>query len=102
MLFFCKVFFVADCIWHLLHTVFGLCDDPCCVFPQAFEAVKSAGWPSLTVTPLDPADKSEIITGYMEGIYGKTMSDDQKQMIVNAPQTNNPLYLKALLDEVVL
>ena len=44
----------------------------------------------------------EIVTEYMETLYGKTLSDEQKNMIVSADQCNNPLYLKALLDEVWL
>ena len=59
-----------------------------------------AGWPTIHVSPLDPSEKAQIVTGYMEGIYGKTLSEDQKALIVDAPQTNNPLYLRAVLDEV--
>ena len=54
----------------------------------------------MKVSPLNPSEKMEIVIGYMEGIYGKTLAQDQKDMMVNAEQTNNPLYLKALLDEV--
>ena len=54
----------------------------------------------MDVKPLDPAEKEEIVSGFLEKIYGKTLSQEQKGMIVEAPQTNNPLYLKALLDEV--
>ncbi len=54
----------------------------------------------MQVKPLQESEKMDIVTGYLEGIYGKTLSDEQKTMIVNAPQTNNALYLKALLDEV--
>ena len=54
----------------------------------------------MKVDPLQENEKMNIVVGYLEGIYGKTLSNDQKNMIVNAPQTNNPLYLKAMLDEV--
>lgn len=63
-------------------------------------AVVKFGWPTMKVSPLDNSQKMEIITGYLEGIYGKTLGQDQKKMIVEAKQTNNPLYLRSLLDEV--
>ncbi|KAK3101549.1 hypothetical protein FSP39_004391 [Pinctada imbricata] len=69
---------------------------------RAKDAILSRKWPSMQVSPLEPSQKMEIITGYLEGIYSKTLSDEQKQMIVDAPQTNNPLYLRSLLDEVRL
>ena len=54
----------------------------------------------MSVKPLNTAEKDQIITDYLEKIYGKTLSADQKEMIVTAPQTDNALYIKALLDEV--
>ena len=63
------------------------------------EAVTLAGWPTFQVHPLDMNEKAEIVTGYMD-LYGKTLNDEQRALIINAKQTNNPLYLKALLDEV--
>ena len=54
----------------------------------------------MKVEPLDTSQKEQIITDYLEGIYGKTLNVEQKKMIVDAEQTNNPLYLKSLLDEV--
>ena len=58
------------------------------------------GWPSMSVKPLDTSQKEQIITDYLEGIYGKTLNAEQKRMLVDSEQTNNPLYLKSLLDEV--
>ena len=67
---------------------------------QAFDAVTQRQWPSMRVTPLDVTEKEQIVKGYLEGVYGKTLSDEQRDLIVAAEQTNNPLYLRALLDEV--
>ncbi|XP_061175870.1 uncharacterized protein LOC133184810 [Saccostrea echinata] len=67
---------------------------------RAMDSVLNFGWPTMKVSPLENSQKMEIITGYLEGIYGKTLSQEQKEMIVEAPQTNNPLYLRSLLDEV--
>jgi hypothetical protein len=54
----------------------------------------------MKVEPLDESQKGQILSDYLEGIYGKTLTQDQKDMIVNAKQTSNALYLKSLLDEV--
>ena len=48
---------------------------------------------------LQENEKLDIITGYMD-LYGKTLNKEQTDLIINAKQSSNPLYLKALLDEV--
>lgn len=63
-------------------------------------ACTEAGFPSMRVSPLQESEKMQIITDYLEGIYGKTLTMEQKGMIINVKQTSNPLYLKSLLDEV--
>ena len=57
------------------------------------------GWPTYKVEPLQESEKKDIIHGYM-GLYGKTLNQEQTDLIINAKQSSNPLYLKALLDEV--
>ncbi|XP_078619476.1 uncharacterized protein LOC144886633 isoform X1 [Branchiostoma floridae x Branchiostoma japonicum] len=69
---------------------------------RAMEAASASGWETFGVQPLQPEEKSAIIKGYLEDMYTKTLSEEQKQLILDAPQTNNPLYLKALLDEMRL
>ena len=49
---------------------------------------------------LQEKEKLSIITGYMN-LYGKTLNKEQTDLIINAKQSSNPLYLKALLDEVL-
>ncbi|XP_022088563.1 uncharacterized protein LOC110978130 isoform X2 [Acanthaster planci] len=66
---------------------------------RAMDAVTGAGWPTMRVHPLNVDEKLEIVTGYMK-LYGKTLNKEQRSMIIDAKQTDNPLYLKALLDEV--
>ena len=53
----------------------------------------------MLVQPLNPSEKMEIITTYMS-LFSKTLNEEQLATIIEAEQTNNPLYLKALLDEV--
>ncbi|XP_076109505.1 uncharacterized protein LOC143078527 [Mytilus galloprovincialis] len=67
---------------------------------RAMNACIEAGFPSMKVSPLQESQKMQIITDYLEGIYGKTLTTEQKEMIINVKQTSNPLYLKSLLDEV--
>ncbi|VDI38996.1 Hypothetical predicted protein [Mytilus galloprovincialis] len=67
---------------------------------RAMNACIEAGFPSMRVSPLQEYEKIQIITDYLEGIYGKTLTTEQKGMIINVKQTSNPLYLKSLLDEV--
>ena len=66
---------------------------------QAEEAVEAAGCPTMQVQPLNPSEKMEIITTYMS-LFSKTLNEEQLATIIEAEQSNNPLYLKALLDEV--
>lgn len=66
---------------------------------KALEAVEAAEWPTFRVEPLNANEKEEIIDGYMH-LYGKTLTSEQKGLIIEANQSCNPLYLKALLDEV--
>lgn len=67
---------------------------------KAYESVKRYQWPTLQVEPLNLEQKREIITEFFEKIYSKTLNTEQKELIQNSTQTDNPLYLRALLDEV--
>lgn len=53
----------------------------------------------MEVFPLNRQEKLDIVSGYMS-MYAKTLNEEQTALIVEAEQSNNPLYLKALLDEV--
>ncbi|XP_071484949.1 uncharacterized protein [Diadema antillarum] len=66
---------------------------------KAQDKVLEFCWPTYKVEPLKDEEKHEIITGYMN-LYGKSLNAEQSDLIITAPQSSNPLYLKALLDEV--
>nr|XP_006817896.1 PREDICTED: uncharacterized protein LOC100371827 [Saccoglossus kowalevskii] len=89
-----------DLLWLPRQLPPGVCVVLTTLVGRAFDAVTSAGWPTFPVHALKPDEKEAIITGYLEGIYGKTLTGEQKQNIIDAPQSNNPLYLRALLDEL--
>lgn len=56
-------------------------------------------WPTLHVAPLNPGERARLIKEYLAQ-YTKTLSPDRAERIGNAPQCTNPLYLRALLDEL--
>jgi tetratricopeptide (TPR) repeat protein len=56
-------------------------------------------WPTVTVTPLEPAERRTLIVDYLAQ-YTKRLSPAQVQRIAGARQAANPLYLRALLDEL--
>ncbi|MBM4286409.1 MAG: tetratricopeptide repeat protein, partial [Deltaproteobacteria bacterium] len=62
-------------------------------------ALEKRGWPTFTVAPLDPEEMRRAIPEYL-GIYRKTLDAPLVEAIVAAPQAANPLYLKALLEEL--
>ncbi|XP_041454385.1 uncharacterized protein LOC121407396 [Lytechinus variegatus] len=63
------------------------------------DVIELSGWPMYKIEGLQENEKLNIITGYMN-LYGKTLNKEQTDLIINAKQSSNPLYLKALLDEV--
>lgn len=68
---------------------------------RPLEELKRRGWPSMTVEPLEADERRELIQSYLAQ-YGKHLSAQRLDPIVSAGQTANPLYLRALLDELVV
>jgi tetratricopeptide (TPR) repeat protein len=56
-------------------------------------------WPTLEVAPLEPAERQTLIIDYLAQ-YTKQLSPAQVHRIAGAAQAANPLYLRALLDEL--
>ncbi|VDI39379.1 Hypothetical predicted protein [Mytilus galloprovincialis] len=89
-----------DLMWipeELPSNVFMLCST---LPGRAMQSCLRNKWPNMKVEPLQESQKMQIITDYLQGVYGKTLNSEQKIMLVNAQQTSNPLYLKSLLDEI--
>jgi len=53
----------------------------------------------LEVEPLEPSERSELIVEYLRQ-FGRALGQHHIDRIVGAPQTANPLYLRALLEEL--
>ncbi|HGE73204.1 TPA: DUF4062 domain-containing protein, partial [Candidatus Poribacteria bacterium] len=57
------------------------------------------GWETLEIKPLDDDERKELITKYLKQ-YTKSLNKDRIRQIASAEQTANPLFLRALLDEL--
>ncbi len=66
---------------------------------RPLEDLTKRGWPVLQVEPLAPAERKQLIREYLAQ-YTKALSETRLERIASAAQTSNPLYLRALLDEL--
>jgi hypothetical protein len=66
---------------------------------RTLQDLNKRGWPTLQVRPLEPHEREQLIRYYLAQ-YTKALSPARVQRIVDAGQTANPLYLRALLDEL--
>ena len=67
-------------------------DDPLAV-------AKARHWQELTVNPLDTKERIKLIDDYLLR-FGKKLDTKRKELLANALATENPLYLKILLDDL--
>ena len=66
---------------------------------RSLEAVKARGWQVVQVEGLETGERKRMIYSYLAQ-YHKRLNNQQVDRIVAAGQTSNPLFLKALLDEL--
>jgi nephrocystin-3 len=66
---------------------------------RSLEELKKRGWPTLQVTPLEKEERRKLIVDYLAQ-FKKTLDIQRVNRIVAASQTENPLFLRALLDEL--
>ena len=59
------------------------------------DAVTEFGWPTYKVEPLQESEKKDIIHGYM-GLYGKTLNQEQTDLIINAQTELKTLSISRL------
>ncbi|MFC5701351.1 DUF4062 domain-containing protein [Cohnella faecalis] len=59
-------------------------------------------WESMEVGLLGEEDKRHLLGQFLSVRYGKELEPRHIEQIVAAPQTENPLYLRALLEEIRL
>ena len=68
---------------------------------RPLEELKRRDWPTLTVEPLNQSERKVFIKDYLKQ-YVKELDTVQTGRIAAAQQTSNPLYLRALLEELRL
>ena len=68
---------------------------------RPLDELTERGWPTLTIEPLQPAERKRLIADYLAQ-YTKTLDSARSSRIADAPQSANPLFLKTLLEELRL
>jgi tetratricopeptide (TPR) repeat protein len=68
---------------------------------QALASIEKRGWPTLRVEPLDTPERERLIVEYL-GQYRKSLDPARSQRLAAALQCSNPLFLRALLEELRL
>ena len=66
---------------------------------RPLDAVRKRNWPGMAVEPLTVAEREALITCYLKRYY-RELSGPVKRELASAPQCENPLYLRALLEEI--
>ena len=66
---------------------------------RALQVIQERKWPTLTVEPLSFDERKRLIIEFLAQ-YGKELSHRQVETIIHDPQSNNPLALTILLDEL--
>jgi len=66
---------------------------------RSLDELKKRNWPTLQVNPLQASERKELIKEYL-GQYRKTLAPKRVERISGASQTDNSLYLRALLEEL--
>lgn len=68
---------------------------------RPLDALRSRGWPTLTVEPLDSRERAQLIEEYLAQ-YTKRLSEARVERLASAAQSSSPLYLRAVLEELRL
>ena len=68
---------------------------------RPLDDLKKRGWPTLEVEPLTTSERKQLVDEYLAQ-YTKSLSAGRAERIAAAPQSANPLYLRALLEELRL
>ncbi|HSB09652.1 MAG TPA: tetratricopeptide repeat protein [Blastocatellia bacterium] len=68
---------------------------------RPLDELKKRDWPMLHVEPLTTSERTQLVNEYLAQ-YTKSLSAGRVERLAAAPQTANPLYLRALLEELRL
>ena len=63
------------------------------------DVMNSRGWPQFKISQLKEDERRNLVSEYLSR-FTKTLNERQLNTLIRSPQTGNPLFLKALLDEL--
>ena len=66
---------------------------------RSLDVITKYNWPTFHIKPLEKKDRKTLIIQYLQQ-YAKALDLEQTTRIVNVAQSANPLYLRALLEEL--
>lgn len=66
---------------------------------RSLEQIVQRGWTTNTVAPLTAIERDEFIRTYLAR-YTKRLNDERCDRIAQCPQASNPLFLRAVLEEL--
>ena len=66
---------------------------------RAMDELNKRGWPTMRVQALVVEERKQLIKDYLAQ-FSRALSAAQTEAIASAQQSDNPLYLRALLDEL--
>ncbi len=66
---------------------------------HSLDDLKNREWPTMEIKPLEDDERKQLIRNYLAQ-YRKNISESRIEKIASAEQTRNPLYLRALLEEL--
>lgn len=66
---------------------------------SSLDELKRRDYPTMTVEPLAADERLQVIDEYL-ALFTKRLSPERAERVASAPQTENPLFLRVLLDEL--
>ena len=66
---------------------------------RPLDEIQKRGWPTLEILPLSLEERRRFITDYLAQ-YAKSLSGPQSERLALSKECSNPLFLKALLEEL--
>lgn len=66
---------------------------------RSLAEIERRAYPTLAIAPLEPAERERLVVDYLAS-YSRALDLAPRQRIASSPQCANPLYLRALLDEL--
>lgn len=66
---------------------------------RPLDEARRRGWSELEVEPLEPDERSRLVAEYLAS-FAKALPSHLAKKVAQAPQASNPLFVRALLDEL--